>query len=158
MQPPGSISLDTPFSCTTAGPTVYPNHGFVALSILHCRIQIPNEHFCSLLSVTRPLLTHIFYATFRDPRSRGAMNAYRLSLAHAAATRNGETGPSGPCRHAPGAEVPNNGPMTMAVIWSLIGFSAAFLVARISIKHKRARSLWWDDWVLIISWVSPFCT
>lgn len=50
---------------------------------------------------------------------------------------------------------PNLGPGTAAAIWALVGMSAVFLVLRIYCKIWRSRGLWWDDWVLIISWVCP---
>lgn len=38
-------------------------------------------------------------------------------------------------------------------IWVLIGLSALFLAARLYCKFQRHRGLWWDDYVLIGSWV-----
>lgn len=51
--------------------------------------------------------------------------------------------------------VPNRGPAAAAVIWALVGMSTVFLALRIYCKIWRSRGLWWDDLVLIISWVRP---
>ena len=37
--------------------------------------------------------------------------------------------------------------------WPLVALSALFLSLRIFLKLRQRRSLWWDDYVLIISWV-----
>lgn len=42
-----------------------------------------------------------------------------------------------------------------AVNWPLVAVSALFLSLRIFLKLRQRRSLWWDDYVLIISWVGP---
>src|SRR5690349_15135447 len=47
------------------------------------------------------------------------------------------------------------GPKLNAVIWTLTSFAAVFLALRIYCKTVLARGLWWDDWILIASWVSP---
>lgn len=42
-----------------------------------------------------------------------------------------------------------------AVNWPLVAVSALFLSLRIFLKLRQRRSLWWDDYVLMISWVGP---
>lgn len=53
--------------------------------------------------------------------------------------------------------IPNIGPGAAAAIWTLFATSTIFLTLRIYCKIWRSRGLWWDDLVLIISWVSPPC-
>ncbi|KAI1204556.1 uncharacterized protein F4807DRAFT_454604 [Annulohypoxylon truncatum] len=50
--------------------------------------------------------------------------------------------------HTPGA-----GHWIDTVVWILIGFATAFLGLRVFCKLKRSKGLWWDDWVLIASWL-----
>jgi hypothetical protein len=52
----------------------------------------------------------------------------------------------------------NQGPGLNATIWTLIAISSIFLALRVYCKFSRHRGLWWDDWILIASWVSarPF--
>ncbi len=40
-------------------------------------------------------------------------------------------------------------------IWLLTALSSAFLALRVYCKFLRHRGLWWDDHLLILSWVSP---
>jgi len=48
----------------------------------------------------------------------------------------------------------NYGPQLNFTIWLLAGLSAGFLGLRVYCKYLRNRGLWWDDHVLIVSWVS----
>ena len=53
------------------------------------------------------------------------------------------------------------GPRVSIVVWLLIGLSSVFIALRVFCKFKTHRGLWWDDHILIISWVctpilSPF--
>ncbi|KAL7624538.1 hypothetical protein AAE478_006105 [Parahypoxylon ruwenzoriense] len=48
---------------------------------------------------------------------------------------------------------PSAGHRTNAVAWVLIGLATAFLGLRVFCRFKRHRGLWWDDWVLIVSWL-----
>lgn len=48
----------------------------------------------------------------------------------------------------------NAGPMLIAVIWALSAMALVFLSLRIYCKFLRHSGLWWDDYVLIASWVS----
>jgi hypothetical protein len=50
--------------------------------------------------------------------------------------------------------VPDNGPVIAATTWSLTLLCGTFLGLRIYAKVSRKQSLWWDDHILIISWVS----
>ena len=47
------------------------------------------------------------------------------------------------------------GPQLNFTTWLLIGLSGAFLSLRIYCKFLRHRGLWWDDYILIVSWVWP---
>jgi len=42
-----------------------------------------------------------------------------------------------------------------ASIWTMIGVSATFLALRLYCKLSRHTGLWWDDYILIGSWVRP---
>lgn len=46
------------------------------------------------------------------------------------------------------------GPQINLVIWLLTALSSAFLAMRVYCKFLRHRGLWWDDYLLIGSWVS----
>ncbi|KAK1978618.1 hypothetical protein LZ30DRAFT_598722 [Colletotrichum cereale] len=51
------------------------------------------------------------------------------------------------------AQPEDYGPTILAVIWSQIGLSAFFLSLRLYCKFKKRSGLWWDDHVLIASWI-----
>lgn len=38
-------------------------------------------------------------------------------------------------------------------IWFLYAGATAFLSLRIWIKITRRHGLWWDDWILLVTWV-----
>ncbi|EAQ82895.1 hypothetical protein CHGG_11071 [Chaetomium globosum CBS 148.51] len=46
------------------------------------------------------------------------------------------------------------GPQINLVIWLLTALSSAFLAMRVYCKFLRHRGLWWDDYLLIGSWVA----
>ena len=43
-----------------------------------------------------------------------------------------------------------------AVMWSLTVLSGVFLMLRLYCKTLKGNRLWWDDWLLLASWVSGF--
>ncbi|KAH7074772.1 hypothetical protein BKA63DRAFT_320877 [Paraphoma chrysanthemicola] len=49
--------------------------------------------------------------------------------------------------------VPDNGPVIVGVTWWLTFFCGCFLGLRIYAKLTRKQGLWWDDHILITSWV-----
>nr|CDP29202.1 Putative protein of unknown function [Podospora anserina S mat+] len=49
--------------------------------------------------------------------------------------------------------IPDGGPTVSRTIWSFLAFSTVFLFLRIYCKKWRSRGLWWDDYVLIFSWL-----
>lgn len=51
-------------------------------------------------------------------------------------------------------QTPNYGPRLNKTIWCLTAFPALFLGLRIYCKVWRRRPLWWDDYILMVSWVS----
>lgn len=53
-------------------------------------------------------------------------------------------------------DLPHNdlGPVLNAVFWTLTAVAFVFLVLRLFCKYIRGRYLWWDDYVLIASWVA----
>ncbi|KAK4240614.1 hypothetical protein C8A03DRAFT_31321 [Achaetomium macrosporum] len=46
------------------------------------------------------------------------------------------------------------GPQLNLVFWLLTGLATVFLAFRIYCKLHRGRRLWWDDYILVASWVS----
>ncbi|KAH7024236.1 hypothetical protein EDB80DRAFT_560096 [Ilyonectria destructans] len=46
------------------------------------------------------------------------------------------------------------GPTILAVLWVLASVSALFLALRVYCKFKTHRGLWWDDHILLGSWVA----
>jgi len=46
------------------------------------------------------------------------------------------------------------GPEANAVAWSLVTIAGVFLGLRVYCKYHGHRRLWWDDRILIASWVS----
>jgi len=75
------------------------------------------------------------------------------------ATTNGTAGPAAapPPLYTPEqlAMLPHDdlGTKINVAIWIMIGFSTTFLALRIYCKFLRHNGLWWDDYVLIASWV-----
>ncbi|KAK4173536.1 hypothetical protein QBC36DRAFT_359783 [Triangularia setosa] len=53
----------------------------------------------------------------------------------------------------PDHPIPDGGPTVSRTIWAFLGFSTIFLALRIYCKKWRSRGLWWDDYVLIFSWM-----
>ncbi|KAK8850889.1 hypothetical protein PGQ11_013368 [Apiospora arundinis] len=45
------------------------------------------------------------------------------------------------------------GPLILGISWSLVGISALFILLRLYVKCTRQRGLWWDDHVLVASWI-----
>ena len=46
------------------------------------------------------------------------------------------------------------GPRLNAVFWSLTSLSLVFMCTRLYCKYLRGRYLWWDDYVLVASWIA----
>lgn len=46
------------------------------------------------------------------------------------------------------------GPQLNALTWLLISTSGLFLLTRLYLKNCQHRGLWWDDWILLGSWVT----
>lgn len=71
------------------------------------------------------------------------------------------TSPAAP-RQEPGQDddLPHTdlGPQLNLIFWLLTGFAFLFLALRIYCKIRRGRRLWWDDHVLLASWVCTYCT
>ncbi|KAK0717511.1 hypothetical protein B0T26DRAFT_710099 [Lasiosphaeria miniovina] len=47
----------------------------------------------------------------------------------------------------------DQGSKILATTWALTGLSAVFLAVRLFCKLRTKRRLWWDDYVLVLSWV-----
>jgi len=47
----------------------------------------------------------------------------------------------------------NRGPRILITVWTLTGLSGVFLTVRLACKLWAKRRLWWDDYVLALSWV-----
>ncbi|KAK4247457.1 hypothetical protein C7999DRAFT_14520 [Corynascus novoguineensis] len=46
------------------------------------------------------------------------------------------------------------GPQLSALTWLLISISGLFLLTRLYLKNCQHRGFWWDDWILLGSWVT----
>lgn len=46
-------------------------------------------------------------------------------------------------------------PLLLRSIWSLFGFATLFIGLRVYARLTPHPALWWDDHLLITSWVSP---
>ena len=55
----------------------------------------------------------------------------------------------------------DKGHLLLSVHWALKAVAAAFLAVRLYCKVSYKRGLWWDDWILIGTWVRftyiPLC-
>lgn len=46
------------------------------------------------------------------------------------------------------------GPLLNTVFWTLTSLAFVFMTLRLYCKYLRGRRLWWDDYVLIASWIA----
>jgi hypothetical protein len=46
------------------------------------------------------------------------------------------------------------GPQLNVLTWLLVSVSGLFLFTRLYLKNFQHRGLWWDDWILLASWVA----
>ena len=44
-------------------------------------------------------------------------------------------------------------PKILATLWSLVAVSAVFISLKIFARVRRRVQLWWDDYVMLLSWV-----
>lgn len=51
------------------------------------------------------------------------------------------------------AHLETRGPEVNIALWTLTAVSCLFLSLRLYCKSYKHKDLWWDDWVLILSWV-----
>ncbi len=51
------------------------------------------------------------------------------------------------------ADHSSRGGMLLSVQWALTSFAAAFLALRLYVKMSLKKGLWWDDWLLLASWL-----
>ncbi|KAK5655975.1 hypothetical protein OQA88_5113 [Cercophora sp. LCS_1] len=53
-------------------------------------------------------------------------------------------------------DLPHNdlGPVLNAVFWTLTSLAFVFMALRLYCKYHRGRHFWWDDYVLIASWIA----
>ncbi|KAK2012054.1 hypothetical protein LZ32DRAFT_560233 [Colletotrichum eremochloae] len=51
------------------------------------------------------------------------------------------------------AQIEDYGPTILETNWSQVGLSAFFLSLRLYCKFKKRSGLWWDDHILIASWI-----
>ena len=47
----------------------------------------------------------------------------------------------------------NLGPTVLGTTWTFVTLSLSFILLRVYCKFARHRALWWDDYILIASWV-----
>lgn len=45
-------------------------------------------------------------------------------------------------------------PNLLASVWTLTALSLVFLALRYFCKFRRHNGFWWDDYILLVSWVS----
>jgi hypothetical protein len=48
----------------------------------------------------------------------------------------------------------DQGAKILVTTWTLTGLSGFFLAVRLACKLRTKRRFWWDDHVLVLSWVS----
>ena len=60
--------------------------------------------------------------------------------------------------HSAEMAIEDYGPIIVGVTWWLTFFSGSFLALRIYAKLSRHQGLWWDDHILILSWVCSAVT
>lgn len=53
-------------------------------------------------------------------------------------------------------EFESNGPLVTATIWPVMFIAGVFLGLRLFVKFHGGSRLWWDDYLLVFSWVSLF--
>lgn len=51
------------------------------------------------------------------------------------------------------AQLGNRGQEIDIALWMLTCIAFLFLILRLYCKSYRHKDLWWDDWILILSWV-----
>jgi hypothetical protein len=49
----------------------------------------------------------------------------------------------------------NLGPQLNGITWFLFGSATVFMTLRLYCKFLNGRGFWWDDYVLVLSWVCP---
>ncbi|KAL8366882.1 hypothetical protein RB595_005042 [Gaeumannomyces hyphopodioides] len=47
----------------------------------------------------------------------------------------------------------NVGPVSEIISWVLVGVSFVFLALRLYCKWIKSKTFWWDDWLLVITWI-----
>lgn len=69
----------------------------------------------------------------------------------------GPTTPGPAPAPAPGGPIPSfdHSASILATAWSLLALASIALGLRVHCKWTSGRRLWWDDGILIASWVSP---
>lgn len=45
-----------------------------------------------------------------------------------------------------------SGPQVLGVVWTLTVIAACFLAARLWVKQRHSKGVWWDDHLLVLSW------
>lgn len=103
-----------------------------------CHITAENLHTFWLITIVKQASTSLDVSR---PWSRWPT----ALLMDSRAVRRDESDSSDP--------VPNDGPFLNQAIWCLTAIPAMFLALRVYCKIWRKRSLWWDDYILIVSWV-----
>ncbi|KAK3937025.1 hypothetical protein QBC46DRAFT_295108 [Diplogelasinospora grovesii] len=92
-------------------------------------------------------------SSFGSPPASQDGTGFQGSLPHSAGGGNNSA-----IFHVPAAfrvtQTEDYGPQINFTIWLLGALSAAFLALRVYCKFLRHRGLWWDDHVLIASWLS----
>ena len=90
------------------------------------------------------------FAHFSSARSQSALDRRKAAMA--------STSPANSATGAARTEPENLGPNVNISCWTLTAISAVFIALRMYCKFKTHRGIWWDDAILIISWVRSSCT
>lgn len=48
----------------------------------------------------------------------------------------------------------NLGPLTLRTLWTLLGISTVFIFARLVVKCRTTRRIYWDDFLMVLALVS----
>jgi len=113
-----------------------------------CRRAVVQEHQLSEFPLPSPSMSH--FLEF-DPSAAGL-----FVLASRSSTQNGTSsnktgfGDGSSSKATPSVDY---GPQVNFTMWLLTALAAMFLALRLYCKFLRHRGLWWDDHVLIASWV-----
>jgi hypothetical protein len=86
-------------------------------------------------------------------KMRNSTTAWRSHRAHQVTTFSQSFPIFWPC-HSEIMDDDDQGAKILVTTWTLTGLSGFFLAVRLACKLRTKRRFWWDDHVLVLSWVS----